>query len=267
MSRRDRYRRVPPRRDRRGQQGDDRFLLVTLAQGVLCATMVAAAFVLGNLMGINGLQQAFHSLLSEETEAVEVFASIGAAARDAMESEPAKRLREVVQSVVERVVGVREQGGMGGQLPVGGRQAPEGTTLTPMVLSAPMAHPLAGRLTSPFGFREHPITGEEDFHTGIDLAAPLGTPILSVYPGVVVETGESKVYGNYILIDHGGVMTRYCHCERILARVGMNLRQGERVATVGSTGMSTGPHLHLELRVDGKAADPMGEGHWREEEA
>lgn len=84
-----------------------------------------------------------------------------------------------------------------------------------------------------------------------------GTPIGAAYPGEVVEVGESEVYGNYVTLFHGGFATRYCHCAAITVREGMKLRQGETVALVGSTGMSTGPHLHFELVIQGKNADPL----------
>lgn len=125
------------------------------------------------------------------------------------------------------------------------------------MVSAKLAIPVSGTVTSLFGYRLHPLTDNLDFHTGMDIAAPTGTPIKAVLPGRVVETGESAILGNYLVIDHGGgLKTTYGHCSALIAQEGMNLRQGERVALVGSTGISTGPHLHFEVEAGGLTADP-----------
>ena len=136
-------------------------------------------------------------------------------------------------------------------------ETPEGMTLAPVMVSAKLAIPVSGTVTSLFGYRLHPLTDNLDFHTGMDIAAPTGTPIKAVLPGRVVETGESAILGNYLVIDHGGgLKTTYGHCSALIAQEGMNLRQGERVALVGSTGISTGPHLHFEVEAGGLTADP-----------
>ena len=145
----------------------------------------------------------------------------------------------------------------GGQLPWSGG-LPDGVTGLRPVLSAPAAAPAHGTLSCGFGPRLHPITGEPDFHTGIDIAAPGGSGVYAAWPGVVLECGSSAVYGNYITVDHGGgLVTAYCHCRSLLAQEGTHLRAGERIATVGSTGISTGNHLHFEVRLDGLSADPL----------
>jgi murein DD-endopeptidase MepM/ murein hydrolase activator NlpD len=248
------------RRATHERRRDESFLMVTLAQGVLCALMLAAALMLSGYFGMTELKAAFYSMLSRETQAVEVVAVV----QKAQDSDGLRRAKSLVQSIIDQIAGGESiLSGQGGALPVfleGGAtqlSAPEGTTLATVVLSAPMAQPVQGRLTSKFGFRLHPVTGQSDFHTGVDLAAPAGTPIAAAYPGVVSEVGQSRIYGNFVVLDHGGFQTRYCHCETILARVGMKLRQRETIATVGNTGVSTGAHLHFELWVDKKAADPM----------
>lgn len=135
---------------------------------------------------------------------------------------------------------------------------PDGVTLARPVFSVPASAPTNGVLSSGFGPRTHPITGKDDFHTGIDIAAPGGSGIFAAWPGTVLETGDSAIYGNYITIDHGGgVVSSYCHCQSVLAAGGVHLRAGERIATVGSTGISTGNHLHFEVRVNGQCADPL----------
>jgi murein DD-endopeptidase MepM/ murein hydrolase activator NlpD len=135
---------------------------------------------------------------------------------------------------------------------------PQGVLFSPVYLSVRLASPAAGRVTSQFGMRTHPITDRDDFHTGVDIAAPHGTDILSALQGLVVEVGYSAVYGHTILLDHGGgVQTRYCHCDSIVARVGQQVAKGARIAVVGSTGLTTGPHLHFELIINGLRANPL----------
>lgn len=140
---------------------------------------------------------------------------------------------------------------------MGGSGTPENCTFAPMLLTASLDPPIGGRMTSGYGWRIHPITENDDFHRGIDIAAAQGSAVRAVLPGVVSEVGESAIYGNYVRIDHGhGLQTAYSHCETIVARQGENLRKGELVATVGSTGVSTGPHVHFEILKNGVYYNP-----------
>jgi murein DD-endopeptidase MepM/ murein hydrolase activator NlpD len=120
--------------------------------------------------------------------------------------------------------------------------------------------PLHGRLTSYFGRRNLGM-GTSNFHRGIDIAAPSGTPIVAARAGTVTFAGWStRGYGNLVRIRHaGGVESWYAHASRIVVTVGQYVNQGERIALVRSTGISTGPHLHFELHVQGTAIDPLGE--------
>ena len=118
------------------------------------------------------------------------------------------------------------------------------------------ALPVEGVLTSPFGSRVSPTSGEPAYHYGLDLAADEGTPITAFADGTVREVGESD-YGKYLIVDHaGGFSTLYAHCSSILAGVGDTVKCGAEIALVGQTGNATGPHLHLELWKDGMALDP-----------
>ena len=147
-----------------------------------------------------------------------------------------------------------EEGGMGGENPY----IPSNVYYGPVLFTAPARYPAYGVITSEFGPRTHPITGKSDFHTGIDVAAEEGESVYAVYSGTVEEVGESSIYGNYIKVRHSPrFATVYNHCSRILAAEGSIVRAGERVADVGSTGVSTGPHVHLDLLVDGCYVDPM----------
>ena len=115
-------------------------------------------------------------------------------------------------------------------------------------------------VTSEFGNRIDPITGQRRGHTGMDLAVPTGTPIRAALPGTVtVSTYNRGGYGYYIMIDHGdGLSTLYGHCSQLLASVGRIVNAGDVVALSGSTGRSTGPHLHFEVRVNGQRTNPRG---------
>lgn len=166
--------------------------------------------------------------------------------------------RQVVppEQLPEMVIG---ESGAGGPFPEGGwKEAAEGATLAPYHLTARMCSPVSGPVTSAFGWRSHPISHREDFHKGVDIAAAMGTPVLAALPGVVEQTGFSESYGNFVVMRHSErLRTTYNHCSQILAEEGEWLAQGDRIALVGSTGISTGPHLHFEVEVEGLKADPL----------
>lgn len=118
--------------------------------------------------------------------------------------------------------------------------------------------PVAGHLTSGFGMRFHPLLGYTRMHQGVDFGAPTGTPIYAAAAGVVTYSGRHGGHGNYVRLDHGGGLgTGYAHMSRIVARPGEMVRQGEIIGYVGSTGLSTGPHLHYEVYKGGVTVNPM----------
>ncbi len=119
------------------------------------------------------------------------------------------------------------------------------------------SHPAVGVVSSPFGLRADPFTGEKRLHKGIDLAMPKGSPISAVAAGKVVYSGHANGYGNTVVLDHGnGIITRYAHNQVNLVSVGDAVEAGQEIALVGSTGRSTGPHLHFEVLQNGTAVDP-----------
>lgn len=117
--------------------------------------------------------------------------------------------------------------------------------------------PTKGIISSAFGMRYHPILGYNKMHTGVDLAAPTGTPILSPFDGVVSFSGVMDGYGNTIVLKNGNMEVYFGHCSQLLVKVNQQVHIGDMIAKVGSTGQSTGPHLHFEVRIDGKPQDPM----------
>lgn len=121
----------------------------------------------------------------------------------------------------------------------------------------PTTVPCEGRLTSTFGSRIHPISHREKHHDGLDIATTKGSPIYSAGTGTVVFAGRRHGYGNVIEIDHGfGYHTIYAHASKLLVTVGDEITRGQEIALVGSTGRSTGPHLHFEVVVDDQKVDP-----------
>jgi len=125
--------------------------------------------------------------------------------------------------------------------------------------SVPSIMPTAGWLTSQFSRnRKHPLLHISRPHEGIDVTAPMGAPIIAPASGTVTKVATESGYGKVLEIDHGnGIVTRYAHCSRIDVRQGQRVTRGQRVAAVGSTGLSTGPHLHYEIHINGKVVDPL----------
>ncbi len=126
-------------------------------------------------------------------------------------------------------------------------------------VSIPSRTPIEGfRFTSAFGMRDHPVIGGRRAHKGIDLAAPTGTPIYATADGTVSKAEWFSGYGLYVALEHGGeIQTRYGHMSRLNVASGQQVRKGDLIGYVGSTGRSTGPHLHYEVRVAGEAVNPV----------
>lgn len=117
--------------------------------------------------------------------------------------------------------------------------------------------PVNGRVTSHYGGRIHPITGKYTVHNGLDIAADTGTEIAAAFDGTVTAAGYSESYGYYIMLAHGdSVKTLYAHCSKLLLSEGDSVKKGDTLALVGSTGRSTGPHVHFEVRVGSYRVDP-----------
>lgn len=122
-----------------------------------------------------------------------------------------------------------------------------------------MQWPVPGRLTSRFGNRVHPIYGDVRLHAGIDIGAPNGTPIVAADDGVAIIAGPTGSYGNFVVLSHGaGLSTSYAHQSSLAVSPGQSVRKGQVIGYVGSTGASTGNHLHFEVRRNGEPVDPLG---------
>ena len=262
---------LPSGRGRRGR--GDPCLAATLLQLAACGLLAAACWLGRGQPWMQPLKEAYLPLLTarqEELSLAELGEGISQAGQGlAAWTEQATRslwakLWEDAPQPAPEVDLTAWQGleGAGGWLGSGDAQfpqeAPASCSLGALALSAPLSPPVSGRITCDYGWRLHPISGEQDFHTGLDIAAPQGSGIYAALPGVVAEVGESAIYGNYLVLDHGGgLQTAYCHCDSVVAPPGALLRRGELVARVGSTGISTGPHLHLELLKGELCYDPI----------
>ena len=142
-----------------------------------------------------------------------------------------------------------------------GRKAPPVPVYKPMVIgTGRLSRPCGGPVTSPFGYRIHPIFHTKIYHAGVDFGVPSGTPIHAADSGVVIYAGSGmRGYGNVVIIDHGGgLSTLYAHNSSLAVRAGQSVSKGQVIARAGSTGYATGPHCHFEVRRNGAPTNPMG---------
>ena len=122
----------------------------------------------------------------------------------------------------------------------------------------PTGMPVGGYISSYYGYRTDPINGGREFHSGLDIATPIGSPVHAVAEGIVTYAGVRSGYGNVVEIDHGnGYMTRFAHNSELLVHVGERVRVGQKIALSGDTGRSTGPHLHFEVWYKGRTINPL----------
>ena len=171
------------------------------------------------------------------------------------------------KSAFEELVAAELADAAGEALPIGGGELFlfAGRQISPTArtffLVQTMRFPLpeGSILTSPFGDRINPVTGNRVFHRGIDLAAPMGTPVYACAPGIVAESSYSNIYGNYIILRHsGGRESLYGHLSKKNIELHDRVNSGTIIGNVGSTGQSTGPHLHFEIHENGVPRDPQG---------
>ena len=195
-------------------------------------------------------RQVLH-LMGQETDFVAAFSAVGRAIGGE------DSVKEALGDACVAVFGAQEIKD-GENIVYTDASMPEGISLFQQVLGFPYVSPLTGIVTSGFGYRMHPITGDNQFHYGIDIDAPEGTAIRCFADGTVGVVGESTLLGKYMTIHHqNGFSTLYGHCSKIRVSSGQKIYVADPIAEVGNTGESTGPHLHFELCRDNVYLNPI----------
>ncbi len=203
------------------------------------------------------------SLQADRVRLGEVMAQTAASKREMTLQDIAKRtvLRRIQGERVAYERAVRELEANSRDLEVLIRRFQNGRASARVVSArgiATLLWPAQGSITSGFGLRRHPVFGVQHMHTGVDIGATWGSPVLAAADGQVIYTGWYGGYGKLVIVDHGGgVSTLYAHLFEILVSSGTSVRRGQVLGRVGSTGFSTGPHLHFEVRIDGQPIDPI----------
>lgn len=197
-------------------------------------------------------KQELEKLAAEATKAQQAIEMKRAEQQAVMDSAKAQRdaAEQMEQDLIASSERIRQQ-----------IQAHQGGGMEPQVIgSGILGYPCSGPITSPFGYRIHPIFGTTIYHSGIDIGADEGTPVHAADSGVVIYSGSGLTgYGNVVIIDHGnGLSTLYAHNSALLVSEGESVSKGQVVAYSGMTGYATGPHVHFEVRVNGSPTDPMG---------
>lgn len=242
------------------------YLLISLGlQFIVCAILFGICFGLKTTSSelFNDLKKGFFNKISEnsiiedndkvnkiiESTKKEIKSTVSVIS-DNGDTQPANEDTETLSAEVKAVGG--KDYGLENE-----NDIPDNVCVGTYTVNRKMILPLEGEVTSEFGTRVHPINGELRFHAGIDIAAPTGTPIYATYEGEVIKAEYDQWNGYHIKIQHENeIMTVYCHCEKLNVKKGDIVHAGEMIATVGSTGSSTGPHLHFEFRINNISYDP-----------
>lgn len=243
----------------------DYLIRLILLQCVLCILIVTGVFLVSKISpsAFEKMRSDYAGIMRKDMSAGELAEQI----RDAAEFvfKPVEMTVSEVDSydVISDETGetvavgeLKENGSGGGDIEH--KEAAKGTSFAPYYVSVDPVLPVENaRITSRFGYRTNPVSGNYGFHTGLDLAAEEGTPVAASFYGRIIETGSSDVWGNYVLMEHSEkLQTYYCHLSEIYVEENAVIRQGETVGLVGSTGWSTGPHLHFEVRINGIRVNP-----------
>lgn len=229
---------VPPKEEKKKEHGP---LSVVAVQSIACGILLLLALMLRLVGGApyEQLRQAFQSRLMSN-DLLGTLAILWDGDPAEWESDSSDLPAEDVSSA--------------------GRLPPAGTSAVGLRVNRLAAPPVpTGRVSSAYGYRTDPINGGEGFHRGVDIAAPQGTPIAAMYDGRIKAVGESESLGRYVCLSHGdGLEVMYAHCDSVTAAAGAVVRAGETVALVGSTGRSTGNHVHVQISADGTVYNPAG---------
>lgn len=214
--------------------------------------------------GVSDALTYLNKLQPIEIEDIQTDATIPNEETDAIPQESATEAEAISEPTSEpeaKEGDITAQGGAGGEPnPVSDGEIPANATFAPVIFTGAITFPIKKnyRISSSFGFRDNPTSGGDEFHTALDIAADKGTPIMAAASGTVIKSEKGASLGNYIIIDHSnGFLTVYGHCDKLIAKEGARIREGEIIARVGSTGASTGNHLHFGMKKDGLYFDPQ----------
>lgn len=246
----------------------DYLIRLILLQCVLCVLIVTGIFLVSKISpsAFEKMRSDYAGIMQKDMSAGELAEQLKDAAEfvfkpveTTVSEETVLDTYEVISDETGETVAVgelTENGSGGGDIEY--KEAANGTSFAPYYVSVDPVLPVENaRITSRFGYRTNPVSGNYGFHTGLDLAADEGTPVAASFYGRIIETGSSDVWGNYVLMEHSEkLQTYYCHLSEIYVEENAVIRQGETVGLVGSTGWSTGPHLHFEVRINGIRVNP-----------
>lgn len=255
---------IPIRSARKKKSNDksEAFLKLLKIQIIICAVGVAALFLISKVSSsaFDRMKADFSKMTERNMSIGEILERVKNGAEYVIKpiEEPIEEDSTVSDETGETVASAVFTNENSGGRDIEENQAAEGTSFAAYKINAKPCMPVdSKRITSAFGYRVNPVSGKYGFHTGIDLAVASGTNVRTAFYGTVEETGEEDDWGKYVLIKHSdGLETYYCHLSEIFAEEGAVIRRGEVIGLSGSTGWSTGPHLHFEVRIDGIRVDP-----------
>lgn len=280
----------PQRRSRSGEQknskknkraGNDALMKLICLQVIIVIAALASVFVMGRISpsSYGNLKKQYDGIMSEDKSLSQIFSgmkeyallvlsymdeeeetqTVSTQILSEVTTVSQQSLEEISTQTGETVASAEiESAKSAGGKDIDIEKAAKGTSFADYVISEAPAMPVNSRnVTSEFGYRTNPISGNYGFHTGLDIAAAQGTKISCLFFGIVEEVGEDDKWGKYVRVKHSDSLeTFYCHCSEVFVKNGDVIRKGETLALVGSTGWSTGPHLHIEIIIDSVRVDP-----------
>ena len=252
---------------RQKNKESDYFVKITAVQFLVCGFMVLLILGVCRLSPDGGasVKTKYNEIMLTDISLSQVWSSVKEVAEYVLKPVDVEGVQEVISSEIETTEAVTEEDAVSEPEQETTTRQEEKTEQTEIAAvmsifseSGEISAPVHGRITSYFGERTDPISGENDVHNAIDIAVDEGTCVSAAWDGVVTETGYDSIRGNYIWLVHkNGNETFYCHCSQILVNEGAVIRAGETIAFSGNTGYSTGPHLHFAVKENGEYVDPL----------